>query len=238
MAGRPKQREEAGGEPAGQPADSFERTGQAMVTPPDAAREAASVSTVSEAGRPGAIRALAEAFYDDPLFTWICPDASRRLRKLERGFGLFGDRVWFRHELVFSTPQAAGAAVWLPPQEWHVGTASQLRMLPRMLGILGPSDLLRLMRLLNLAEGHHPHEPHYYLPVIGVRRSWQGRGLGTALLQAMLGRCDRERMPAYLEATSPRNRACYERNGFEVTDELTPKGGPPFWPMWRKPQPA
>jgi hypothetical protein len=45
-----------------------------------------------------------------------------------------------------------------------------------------------------------------------------------------------EGTPAYLEASSARNRALYERHGFEVTEELSlPKGGPPIWLMWREP---
>jgi hypothetical protein len=46
---------------------------------------------------------------------------------------------------------------------------------------------------------------------------------------------DRRGEPAYLEATSPRNRALYERHGFEVVDELRTGDCPPLWGMWRKP---
>jgi len=43
-------------------------------------------------------------------------------------------------------------------------------------------------------------------------------------------------VPAYLEATSPRNRALYERHGFKVTEEFTlGPGSPPLWRMWRPP---
>ena len=43
-------------------------------------------------------------------------------------------------------------------------------------------------------------------------------------------------MPAYLEASSPRNRALYERHGFAVTEEFfLGKGSPPLWRMWREP---
>lgn len=211
-------------------------TQSATVTPPDAAREAASIAPLGASGREPAVRALAEAFYADPVMSWVFPDSSRRLTKLERGFGLFGERIWFRHQLAFGTEHAAGAAVWLAPEQWRLGIIDQLRMVPRMLRIFGPPDWLRLTRLLTLMEADHPHDRHYYLPVIGVRPAWQGRGLGTALLRPVLERCDRERLPAYLEATSPRNRACYERNGFEVTKELRPRGGPPFWTMWRPPR--
>jgi GNAT superfamily N-acetyltransferase len=96
-----------------------------------------------------------------------------------------------------------------------------------------------LLRSLALMESNHPRERHVYLPAIGVAPEWQGKGIGTALLRPMLERCDREGLPAYLEASSERNRACYERNGFVARDALQlPGGGPPLWPMWRDPSSA
>ena len=52
----------------------------------------------------------------------------------------------------------------------------------------------------------HLTEPHWYLPLIGVDVTKQGRGYGSALLRHALERCDRDGLPAYLEATSPLNK--------------------------------
>ena len=52
----------------------------------------------------------------------------------------------------------------------------------------------------------------------------------------VLETCDRERVPAYLEATSERNKLLYLRHGFEVTDEIPLPDGPTMWPMWRSPR--
>ena len=43
-------------------------------------------------------------------------------------------------------------------------------------------------------------------------------------------------MPAYLEATSERNKQLYLRHGFEVTGEIKLPDGPRMWPMWRTPK--
>jgi GNAT superfamily N-acetyltransferase len=60
-----------------------------------------------------------------------------------------------------------------------------------------------------------PTEPHWDLPFIGVDVTKQSRGYGSALLRHALERCDRDRLPAYLDATSPLNKPLYERHGFE-----------------------
>ena len=73
---------------------------------------------------------------------------------------------------------------------------------------------------------------------MGVAPEWQGKGLGTALMQPGLDEIDAASLPAYLESSTPRSRALYGRNGFEVTGELEPAaGGPPLWLMWRDPRP-
>jgi GNAT superfamily N-acetyltransferase len=186
----------------------------------------------------GMVDAMAHAFYDDPVFNFIMPDDSRRLGQLERGFGLWADRIWLEHEETFTTESAVGGCFWVPPGEWHLSIPRQLAMTPAMISALGLRDLPRLLRTLSMMEAKHPGEDHFYLPVIGVAPEWQGKGIGTALLRPMLERCDREGMPAYLEASSERNKACYERNGFKLRGEplQVPGGGPPLWPMWREPQ--
>jgi GNAT superfamily N-acetyltransferase len=70
---------------------------------------------------------------------------------------------------------------------------------------------------------------------MGVDPIAQGRGLGSALLQHVLEACDRDRLPAYLEATSPRSRNLYERHGFAVVDTIQAGTSPPMWAMLREP---
>ncbi len=92
------------------------------------------------------------------------------------------------------------------------------------------------LALITRMEHRHLHEPHYYIPYVGVAPHAQGHGLGTVLLRPTLDRCDRERLPAYLEATSERNAALYARLGFEHLGGFTLHNSPPLWPMRRAPQ--
>lgn len=84
-------------------------------------------------------------------------------------------------------------------------------------------------------ERRHIRESHYYFPYIGVAPRAQGKGLGSRLMRPTLERCDREGLPAYLEATNDRNTALYERLGFQLESELSFAGSPPLRLMVRPP---
>ena len=185
---------------------------------------------------PRLAQALARAFYDDPVFQWLVPDDSERARRSERGFSLYLRKVYLPHDECYTTDDVVGGALWMPPGTWHLGPLAQLRLLPGMLAAMG-ARLPQVLRAIATIESNHPKEPHWYLPFVGVEPERQGRGIGTALMRPIVERCDDQRLPAYLEATTPRNRTCYERQGFEVTEEFRfPKGGPPSWRMWREPR--
>jgi ribosomal protein S18 acetylase RimI-like enzyme len=179
---------------------------------------------------------LAQAFYDDPHMSWVFRDDETRLQRLQDGFATFTRRVWLGQDEAYTHERLIGGAIWMPPETWHMSFFAQLRSMPATIRAVRGA-LPRLMKVLTYMERKHPHEPHWYLPVVGVATAWQGRGFGSALLRPVLERCDAEGVPAYLEASTPRNRALYERNGFEVVEECRyVDDGPPMWLMWRVPR--
>jgi GNAT superfamily N-acetyltransferase len=207
-----------------------------MPDPAAAAAETASIRKLRLAERPAVVDSLARAFYDDPIFNWILRDDARRLEQLRRAIRLFGERIWFEHDEVYTTDSVVGGACWLPPGKWRLPFFEELSLAPPLARIMGRDGLPRFLRAVRQSERRHPEKPHYYLAMIGVAPEWQGKGMGTALMRPALERCDREGTPAYLEASSNRSRVCYERSGFTVTEEVPlPGGGPSWWAMWREP---
>lgn len=85
-------------------------------------------------------------------------------------------------------------------------------------------------------DHYHPLFPHWYLPLIGVEPIHQGRGYGSALLLQVLQRCDRDRLPAYLEASNPNHLSFYEHHGFVAIGQIQAGSSPPILPMLRQPQ--
>ncbi len=127
------------------------------------------------------------------------------------------------------------AAAWIPPgvADSPAFFIDQLRLTPLLMSLTGVSRMGRGIALAN-AMDDHPAEPHYYLAFVAVAPNRQRQGLGTALLQETLARVDRAGAPAYLENSSPKNLALYQRLGFRVIKEVRAgEGAPPLFAMWR-----
>jgi GNAT superfamily N-acetyltransferase len=179
--------------------------------------------------------ALARAFDEDPPMQWFLPDERRRVELARLMFDVMLRRLHLVRDECWTTEDVVGGALWVPPGRWRLGFFSQMRLLPSMIRVFG-RGLGRAQRGLAVMDSGHPRVRHYYLDSLGVAPEWQGRGLGSALMQPVLARCDREGVPAYLNAGSPRSRNLYLRHGFHVTEEFRlPEGGPPLWRMWREP---
>lgn len=173
---------------------------------------------------------LAHAFYEDPIFGWMMPDERSRLRRLRRFFAIELTRVGLKLGQVWASEDLAGASIVMPPGAWRVPPRAAL-----LLGTTFGLRLPRATRLLAAVESRHPRTAHYYFADIGVLPTMQGRGIGSALMRPTLELCDREGLPAYLEASSERSAALYERQGFRITSELRVASSPPLRLMLRPP---
>lgn len=174
---------------------------------------------------------LADAFFEDPVLGWLMSEDTKRLARLRRYFAIELRHLALPRGRVWTTRDLSGAALSLPPGVW--------RAPPRVTLLEGTAFGLHLSRAARLAaameyrHARHVREPHYYVRDVGVHPDMQGGGLGSALLRPTLERCDREGLPAYLEASSERNAALYERLGFQLTHELRVWGSPPLRLMLR-----
>lgn len=193
-----------------------------------------SVRPASRSDVPALVEILTAAFTDDPVFAWLVPDRARRPALLPAMFALIVEANLPHGEIYTAGPGPTGAAVWVPPGVQQ-DEAAEERLLDAMVEAAQESAD-RSLTVLELMAERHPSEPHAYLSFLATRPARQGQGLGSAMLRHVLERCDRDGVPAYLEASSEPNRRLYLRHGFvDAGRPVRLPEGPPMWPMWREP---
>jgi GNAT superfamily N-acetyltransferase len=180
----------------------------------------------SERGR--LIDAVTLAFATDPAARWMYPDPAQYRRYFPTFVELFGMRA-LEHHAAYCADGCLAAALWLPP---GVGPDEDALMALVAESVQAHKQASAFALFEEMAH-HHPSEPHWYLPLIGVGPMDQGRGLGSALLEYALKRCDRDGTPSYLESTSPKSVPLYERHGFDVVGVIQVGSAPPIFPMVR-----
>jgi GNAT superfamily N-acetyltransferase len=191
------------------------------------------IKTATAADQAAAVAVVTLGFSADPIARWSWPDPAVYLEAFPRFVRAFAGKA-FAHGSAYYADGYAGAALWLPP-DVHPDNEALGALMESTTPAAIRGDVFAMVAQM---ETYHPHEPHWFLPLVGVDPAQQGKGYGGALMRHALERCDREGRLAYLDATSPRNRALYERHGFEPLGTVQVGSSPPITPMLRRPRRA
>jgi ribosomal protein S18 acetylase RimI-like enzyme len=184
--------------------------------------------TVTGAEAERCFAALTLAFGGDPPCRWAWPDPQRYLETFPRYARALGGGA-LAHSTGHYAEGFSGVALWLPP-----GVAPDKAALNRVFQETVAKERQGVLSAMaEQIRAFHPREVHWYLPLIGVDPAHQGQGIGSALLSQGLSACDAQKLPAYLQATSPRNVRFYERHGFEALGRIQVGDAAPVVPMWR-----
>jgi GNAT superfamily N-acetyltransferase len=181
------------------------------------------------------VATIAAAFYGDPLWAWMFPDAQKRLEQHSTMFGFFVESA-IPNGFVWVTDDAASAAaVWTPPAMKELSDEIEAEVEPFLTDALGDHApaVLETIERFDTARPEGP--PFYYLSLLGTHPDHRGKGLGMRLLAENLARTDAEGAPAYLESSNPANTPRYERLGFRPRSSFsTPGGEHSVTTMWRE----
>ncbi len=181
---------------------------------------------------------LERAFSNDPMFKWMFPERLKRADSLR-----FLNRIPIEYGLrqghVTHSDQGLGVAVWSPSDRPLTPSGLLRAGLLAAPFRIGFGEFFKFMGANSVMDRIHKKyvpEPHWYLLIVGVDPTLQGRGVGTELVKEGLQHADEMGTPSYLETSEKRNLAFYERLGFRVLESAQlGKNGPPAWAMRREP---
>jgi GNAT superfamily N-acetyltransferase len=176
------------------------------------------------------LASLSAAFENDPAARGLYPLATDYQQHFPSFVESFAG-IAFADGIVERTADGMGIALWLPPGI----EPDPITLIAHLQSTIEDLRRNEILAGIKTQARLHPHEPHWYLPFIGVRPEAQGQRLGGYLLQHGLRRADAEGLPAYLEATSARSARLYHRHGFEVIGVVDEPHYPRIFAMWRHP---
>lgn len=179
---------------------------------------------------------VSAAFVADPILRWVFDD-DERWAGVGRAFvdrlvevRMDGGEAWLVER---ARADPAAVSLWDPPGGIY---ASRPGLWAEFNGHLTPAEAVRLEAYDSLADAAQPSEAHWYLGVLAVTPTLQGRGYARQVVTPILDSADRTQTPVTLETATPLNLAIYARLGFEVRTEFElPEGGPHVWLLERTP---
>jgi GNAT superfamily N-acetyltransferase len=180
---------------------------------------------------------LAAAFADDPQMAFFFSgDPAQRQELVTEFFSiLMAARLALGMPVLLlkSEGRILGAAMGYDTQRLEWPLAHQRRW--ALLQQRQASMASRFERADAISEEYKPQEPHFYLGVLGVHPSMQGKGAGGALIKAYCDLADRDPVSAgtFLETAQRKNLAFYKHCGFQLLGQGELAPGKPFWCLFR-----
>lgn len=163
--------------------------------------------------------ALVEALYDEPFYQRLLVDtpAEDRRRALAAYFAYSLGEAGRTGRVVTTPDPTLGAAPWLLPRTAEVDAAEHEAKRDAFAGLFGPEGRANYDRMIGFmgprAVAAVPPGA-WYLSILGVHPSAQGRGLGAALIEPTIAEARRTGVVCWLETFSPRAERFYTRLGF------------------------
>lgn len=189
-----------------------------------------------------ASKTLSDAFSCDPVIGHFLTDEPAEKLKALQAIALKIIYYCESHNQIYTTSDSVkGIAMWLPPEASSFSLTELWRLAAS--GALTIPFYMRWDRIVQamsfmieeMTQRGQRREPHWYLAMLGVGSQYQGQGIGGQLLQPILERADREKLPCYLETSTEGAVRFYQRQGFEILHVGKVGKQLPYWTMKRTP---
>ena len=187
-----------------------------------------------------AAKVLADAFDDDPLWDRVMRGSSRS----KRIFLFEAPTRYCLHYGEVCAPSSAleGIIAWVSGRAadmtlWRIFRSGALWPGLRMGVRMGRRMQIVFRQILIDRRRYIDNRLSIYLQILGVSKSFQGKGFGGMMLKFLIRKSNEMGAPIYLETEIEDNVSLYEHFGFTVIKKLIlPMIDVPMWEMAREPE--
>ena len=174
--------------------------------------------------------ALVASLIYDPFYWAITEDFGTNLAARKHALSCYFEYSLVEAErtgrCVIAPDPTLGAAAWLLPRTPDVDAAESKVKSEYLASILGPrgnENYYRIVRYMAPLSARVVTRGAWYLSIIGILPSAQGKGVGATLLADTLDEASNAHVSCYLETFTPRSLRFYERLGFSrVAEHIEP----------------
>ena len=170
-----------------------------------------------------AAQVISQAFFNDPLISFVLPFRCTRVKTLHKFFRVYGEvNIKNNRGYGFGEP-LQGVAYWKSPNQDNLSiSVKSLTLFLPLLFTFYPIGYFRAKAIFQKIDELHKNyadEPHYYLDNIGVIPNAQGKGVSSKLIRPILEKADSQKVITYTDTVTQSNVALYEHFGFQCMEE-------------------
>lgn len=165
------------------------------------------------------VRILTKSFDTNQSVNFIVQQDEKRLGRIKSLMDYSFEVCYSFGEIFLSDDKKACALVLFPDQK-RTTIKSMLLDVKLIYSCVGIGNIKKAMSRESKIKKLQPKDPMYYLWFIGVDPIYQGSGIGTELMQAIIEDSKKQQRSIYLETSTLKNLPWYKKFGFEIYNEL------------------
>jgi ribosomal protein S18 acetylase RimI-like enzyme len=160
------------------------------------------------------VEILTTAFDTNKSVNYIIKQDGKRTERI-RNLIDYSFEMCFRFGRVYLSEDKKACGLILLPHLKKTNIASVSLDIQLVFKSIGLQNIGKVMKREQNIKGFHPKTPFVYLWFIGVKPEFQGKGVGSKLLNEIITESKTLALPVYLETSTDQNIPWYQKRGFQ-----------------------
>ena len=162
------------------------------------------------------IEILSECFETNKSVNWIVKQDSKRKERI-RYLMEYSFEACIETGQIYLTEDLTGVIICSNSDDKLPILEEAYLTVQYVLKVTGVDGIAKALRRESYINQYHPQDEEFlYIWFIGLEKTEQGKGIGSAMLQEVIDKSNKEKIPVYVETSNESSLNFYKKHGFEV----------------------